>query len=136
MSPSAKLAMSQVPKSCRVFPFHASSLARDLLAPQAQAAMCSHQHVPRPALGMSPRFQPVQYKKSSCHLPCTYQHVSWREIETKPLGAGLGLCRKIIHPIRRLIQMKKMDTGHLSTEQGLDQASQAGPSPGPWYPTT
>lgn len=32
--------------------------------------------------------------------------------------------------------MEKMDTGELSTEQGLDQAPQAGPSPGPRYPKT
>lgn len=108
--------------------------ARDVLAPPDQAAVRSHQHVPLTCPGADSPLPvyPVQEEFTASSPPL----VSWEETETEPLGAGLGLCQKLMNPVRRMIQMEKFDTGDPSTEQGLDQESPSCPSPGPWYPAS
>lgn len=65
-------------KDLQSLSLNASSPARGLLAPQAQAAVRSHQHVLRPALGMTPYCQSAQYEKSSL-LPSL--HLLTRQLE-------------------------------------------------------
>lgn len=124
-----------MPKTCRAFPSHATM--QGMSWPHQPTLLCAHISMfPRPSAcsgaGSPLPVYPVQEEFTASSPPL----VSWEETETEPLGAGLGLCQKLMNPVRRMIQMEKFDTGDLSTEQGVDQESPSCPSPGPWYPAS